>query len=331
MRRKRRLFVTLICSLGIAVSCFKQLSVANEMEYIVDNYQQLVNEATDLFEEYYKPIEYYSSNETVTEDSELLTTLYTVDLQIEFGESTSYWVIVIHQLYNDLSIDDKQILANIKNETVEFELAYDILAEGIEPSDSVYDNYNTILDSNLNLIKTSTKGAAVTAATAFSVLTSMISGINTASWIPFVGWAVAAVLVVALIVYIVANWSAICDGFNSFISSMKKTYSRIADLLTSAVKEAEEQVEDNPDYAEDATKPGKMQEEVEKGQAPRSVKAVDDVPSNLPGQPHVHFKDGTALNRDGTIHDKHKGTPNPTNETWDWLHGHGWCLNGIKK
>lgn len=61
----------------------------------------------------------------------------------------------------------------------------------------------------------------------------------------------------------------------------------------------------------------------------KMLKRVDN-PHNENGQPHVHFKDGTALNRDGTIHDKHSGTPRPSRDTWDWLHKNGWCLNGIK-
>ena len=36
-------------------------------------------------------------------------------------------------------------------------------------------------------------------------------------------------------------------------------------------------------------------------------------------KPHVHFKDGTALNQDGTVHDAHKGTPNLTNGTRKWV------------
>ena len=32
-------------------------------------------------------------------------------------------------------------------------------------------------------------------------------------------------------------------------------------------------------------------------------------------KPHVHFKDGTALNQDGTVHDAHKGNLNLTNGT----------------
>lgn len=44
-------------------------------------------------------------------------------------------------------------------------------------------------------------------------------------------------------------------------------------------------------------------------------------------QPHVHFKDGTSLNQDGTVHDAHKGTPNLTNSTRKWLEENGWKGN----
>lgn len=50
----------------------------------------------------------------------------------------------------------------------------------------------------------------------------MVAGINSSSWIPFVGWAVAAVLVASLVIYIVANWSYVREGFNSFIETLKE-------------------------------------------------------------------------------------------------------------
>ena len=61
-----------------------------------------------------------------------------------------------------------------------------------------------------------------------------------------------------------------------------------------------------------------MQKQVEKGQAPKEVDRVDG--AHTEGQqPHVHFKDGTALNQDGTVHDAHKGKPNLTNGTRKWV------------
>ena len=73
-------------------------------------------------------------------------------------------------------------------------------------------------------------------------------------------------------------------------------------------------------------RPGSMQREVEKGQAPKDVERVD--PPHVEGQkPHVHFKDKTSLNNDGTIHDKGKGIPTPSNKVVEWLEGHGWKGN----
>lgn len=44
----------------------------------------------------------------------------------------------------------------------------------------------------------------------------------------------------------------------------------------------------------------------------------------------LHFKDGTAINKDGSIHDDGKGVPNLSNKVLDWLNKNGWCLNGLK-
>ncbi|MDO5539019.1 MAG: RHS repeat-associated core domain-containing protein [Eubacteriales bacterium] len=86
----------------------------------------------------------------------------------------------------------------------------------------------------------------------------------------------------------------------------------------------EESVEDenfNPD------KPSKLQEEIKRGKAPRDVKRVDDKNEGGAEKPHVHFKDGTSLNNDGTIHDKGKGIPKPSKNVRKWLEKHGWKVN----
>lgn len=68
---------------------------------------------------------------------------------------------------------------------------------------------------------------------------------------------------------------------------------------------------------------GSMQREVERGQAPREVERVD--PPHVTGQQaHVHYTDGTSSNVDGTTHDAHRGTPDPSKRTRRWLQDHGW-------
>jgi hypothetical protein len=70
--------------------------------------------------------------------------------------------------------------------------------------------------------------------------------------------------------------------------------------------------------------PGKMQREVERGQAPKQVTRVDKAHDAKTGQPHVHLKDGTAINRNGSPHDAGNGIPNPYRDTIDWLRTHNW-------
>lgn len=72
--------------------------------------------------------------------------------------------------------------------------------------------------------------------------------------------------------------------------------------------------------------PKNMQKQVERGQAPRSVDRVDPAHNpNIPKhKPHVHFKDDTAINFDGTIHDQKNGVHNITNAEKKWLESNGW-------
>jgi hypothetical protein len=71
------------------------------------------------------------------------------------------------------------------------------------------------------------------------------------------------------------------------------------------------------------TSPGRMQKEVERGQAPAGVDRVDTGNSNLGEKDHVHFDDGSALNSDGTW--KH-GSSRLTNSQKEWLQKHEWSI-----
>ena len=83
---------------------------------------------------------------------------------------------------------------------------------------------------------------------------------------------------------------------------------------------------DRNEKISEPTSQNQMQKQVEKGQAPKDVDRVDK-PHVEGQQPHVHFKDGTSLNQDGTVHDKHLGFPKLTKKTRDWLINNGWKVN----
>lgn len=71
----------------------------------------------------------------------------------------------------------------------------------------------------------------------------------------------------------------------------------------------------------------RCKKQVEAGKAPREVDRVDkgnpDIPNN---KDHVHFKDDTALNYDGTLSHEGKGIPKITKGIRTWLAKNGWQL-----
>lgn len=71
-----------------------------------------------------------------------------------------------------------------------------------------------------------------------SLMTSCISGVSTASFIPFVGWALAAALIVALIVIISVHWGTIKRKFNEIKAYFMDKFSRIAGLIDLTMEQA---------------------------------------------------------------------------------------------
>ena len=113
-------------------------------------------------------------------------------------------------------------------------------------------------------------------------------------------------------------------------SDMGEKLSETLDIVSGTIDYLSEEDETTPtDSNSEPTdkkpsRPGKMQEEVKKGQAPKEVKNVHDAHNTKTGKPHVHFDDGTAMNNDGTLHDSHNGTPKLTKRIKLWLGKHNW-------
>ena len=81
------------------------------------------------------------------------------------------------------------------------------------------------------------------------------------------------------------------------------------------------------------TSRNQMQKQVENGQAPKEVDRVDGVHTNLKppnNQPHVHFKNGTAINLDGSMHHGSIRDLKITNQIAKWLLNNGWYIPNIK-
>ena len=71
------------------------------------------------------------------------------------------------------------------------------------------------------------------------------------------------------------------------------------------------------------TSPNQLQQQVNRKQAPSDVARVDKGNPSLHEKPHVHLKDGRALNQDGTW--KH-GAGEVSGSVRDWLITNGWMI-----
>lgn len=96
----------------------------------------------------------------------------------------------------------------------------------------------------------------------------------------------------------------------------------LAKLEAEFKKELKEKGEKNKPEAEKSSSPTRMQQEVDKGQAPKTIERVDKGLVSHE-QDHVHFGDKSALNKDGTW--KH-GKKILTNQEKDWLKKHNWQI-----
>ncbi|MEC4295995.1 hypothetical protein, partial [Adlercreutzia shanghongiae] len=89
--------------------------------------------------------------------------------------------------------------------------------------------------------------------------------------------------------------------------------------------DAADEVEAIARAAKKVSTAGNMQKQVERGQAPRTVKEVHGTEAGVTAsQPHVHFTDETAINLDGTIHKESRGVPKLTKKEKEWLAKNGW-------
>ena len=70
-----------------------------------------------------------------------------------------------------------------------------------------------------------------------------------------------------------------------------------------------------------------MQRQVRRNQAPKDVDHVDTANPDIPGhKDHVHFKDKTVLNYDGTVSHEGKGIPYISRAVREWLLSNGWSV-----
>lgn len=140
-----------------------------------------------------------------------------------------------------------------------------------------------------------------------------------------VGGGVAAAVAVSSTTMVAAQVTVAAAGVAAVASDMAiKTY--VAEEVVKAVSISYSSSKSKKSAGKKPTATNQLREQVRKRQAPKDVVAIDDrFEGNPDGQAHIHLRDGTVLNLDGTRSHKHKGKFQVPNEVKDWLRnqGHG--------
>lgn len=340
------LFTTSIIGLSACDSTDSVQGDSTTSEEVVDTIVQLALDEADIRLEDYIDINYFSNLQISTK--EMVDSIQTLSLSSEQNEildidDEQYIALTnsITNIFKDLSTEEYEVFKTLADDDTDIADMLQMIENGFDLStnealSSVVKNANIVkLSAGVMTITTILSGQEVCTAAIIAIkgaFNSMIATLK-AFFVPNTVKGIiitAAILVIATVV--VVNWNKIKPVFNQivnvFVDNAKKLASTVTRVFNNIYQTAKTS-EKSKDVADDATSQNQMQKQVERGQAPKEVDRVDKDHTGY-GQEHVHFKDGTAINKDGTIHDDGKGVPNLSKKVLDWLNKNGWCLNGLK-
>lgn len=353
MKKIIKLFVCgvllVLCSIGIT-SSDKNIKSVESSDELIDSIVGLALEDAEFKIDDYVDINYFvnlKESTSVMVDNIQLLSSKVEDEQVSDDDidEIQYETLTtsITNIFDDLSDEEYDVFKTLAEDDSD-------IAEMIEMIESNFETINSANESNSSTIKTANivklsagvleigailsmqkvcSAAIIAIKGAFN---SMIATLK-AFFVPNVVKTIiitAAILVISAVV--ITNWNKIKPVFNQIVNVFVNNAKKLASTVTrvfSSIKTLAIESESQKDVADNATSQNQMQKQVEKGQAPKEVDRVDKAHTEY-GQDHVHFKDGTAINKNGTIHDDGHGAPKLSNKVLDWLNRNGWCLNGLK-
>ena len=240
MNKKLRFGILLSLSLLMTGCSCKYKVIENEIESITQEVENCINnEMKNILEKHY--------NDDNADTSYILEEANELTNQSEDISNQETSSEIIKDLYTDLNDNVKDEIENLKQKNSDIELICKMMkGETYSVDDYPTDTpvfieieTNQLLNSSLRKPK---NAISITIPNyILALMTSCISGACSASWIPFIGWAVAAALIVALIVVIAANWDVIKRKFDDIKSYFMTKFARIGTLIDSAMTKAKEE------------------------------------------------------------------------------------------
>ena len=349
MKKSFKLFLNLI----ISFFCIITFSYSNENSSEIKNdnlidetlFYECLDDANSRLDDYLN-VDYFthlSSSSTDCENIFISNLSSTLDEVVIDKEQYDALVGSINDIFDDLSKEEYDAFYNLGDENLDVKNMIELLENNLTENcaNNIIDRET--IDSNIvNLCSgvveigylLSSEGVSSSAIVVIKgAFQTMLSTVK--AWFLTNGIKIALITTAILVIttVVIINWNKIRDIFDRvieiFVSSARNFGSKVRAVFDSIKSEAKES--SKKDFADNYTKPYNMQKQVDGKKAPKEVDLVHEAHDKKFGKPHVHFKDGTSINIDGTIHDKRQGTPKLTNEIKRWLNKNGWCLNGLKK
>ena len=244
MNKKLRFGVLLSLSLLMTGGSLRYKPIENEIENITQEVEDCINEEIQVVLER----RYNDTNANTTYIIDEVNELSNRDEEISKQEISNE---IIKDIYVGFDEDVKIEIEKLKEDNPDIDLIYKMFRgenyslEDYPIETPIFTGNETkqILNSSFRKLN-----AAISIALPSYILASMtscISGACSASWIPFVGWAVAAVLIVALIVIIAVKCDTIKRTFDDIKAYFMAKFARISELIASTMDQAKKENQRN--------------------------------------------------------------------------------------
>ena len=244
MNKKLRFGVLLSLSLLMTGGSLRYKPIENEIENITQEVEDCINEEIQVVLER----RYNDTNANTTYIIDEVNELSNRDEEISKQENSNE---IIKDIYVGFDEDVKIEIEKLKEDNPDIDLIYKMFRgenyslEDYPIETPIFTGNETKQILNSSFRKLNAAISIALPSYILAAMTSCISGACSASWIPFVDWDVAAVLIVVLIVIIAVNWDTIKRTFDDIKAYFMAKFARISELIASTMDQAKKENQRN--------------------------------------------------------------------------------------
>lgn len=242
MIKKMKLFILFVLSFFITGSTLRYKPVDAKIEAISQEVEEEINkEINNIIEQHCKV-----ENANISTFVDNISNEFINDSDNQVTNKQELSNSIIQNIYENTNDDVKVELEKLKENNPDMELIYKIFTG----ENYNLNNYN-FADANYEIPKLNERvnrvvkngikkfaAAMAISSTTLIIMESCVKGASAASAVPFVGWALAAAIIVALIAIICVYWEEIKRSFDEIKTYFVEKYRRISSLISSTMAQA---------------------------------------------------------------------------------------------